>query len=406
MPSFNYVALNKNGKRVKGTLEASSIDMARTSLRGTGYTVMEIAEQSPFTRKYDFPFLGNPKAKDLALFCRQFTSILRAGVPVAQVLTMLSQQQDNKKLQKAIRMMQVDVEKGDTLAAAMRRHPKIFSNMLVNMVAAGEESGNLENAFSQMEIYFDKMTKTKNSVVRAMIYPIILIIVMIVVLFVMMTRIIPRFLETFNELNVELPALTKGVMAVSYWFVDWWWLLAIIILVLVIGGAAFGKTNAGKHFFGWISRHFPIVKLLTVRSACATFCRTMSLLISSGLTITEAMDLAAANMQNIWFEEAVLQSRQLISQGWTLAGALDETRLFPPMVVNMVSIGEESGDLQDMMAKTADYYDEEVENATQRLLAMMEPAIILFMAVFVVIIVLSIFLPMLSMTQAYDQYLQ
>ena len=405
MPSYNYTAISRHGKRVRESVEAASLENAKNSLRNAGYTILDIKEQNALNRDIDLPFLGNPKAKDMAIFCRQFVSILRAGVPISTVLSMLGQQTENRKLTAAVREMQADIEKGDTLAGSMRKHKKIFSNMLVNMVAAGEESGNLEDSFHQMEIYFEKAKRTKGAVIRAMIYPCILLIVMIVVLIVMMTRIIPMFLQTFVDMDMELPFLTQCVMAVSSWFVDWWWLLTIILVALVAGGILFNRTLRGRHFFGLIARKAPVFGRLTVRSACATFCRTLSLLLASGLTLTESLDLAASNMGNIYFEDAARTVRTLVSEGWPLASALQETRLFPPMVTNLAGIGEETGDLQEMLGKVADYYDEEVEDATQRLLAMMEPVIILFMAVFVVIIVLSIFLPMLNMTQAYDQYL-
>ncbi len=405
MPSYNYTAISRHGKRVRESVEAASLENAKNSLRNAGYTILDIKEQNALNRDIDLPFLGNPKAKDMAIFCRQFVSILRAGVPISTVLSMLGQQTENRKLTAAVREMQADIEKGDTLAGSMRKHKKIFSNMLVNMVAAGEESGNLEDSFHQMEIYFEKAKRTKGAVIRAMIYPCILLIVMIVVLIVMMTRIIPMFLQTFVDMDMELPILTQCVMAVSSWFVDWWWLLVSILVLLVAGGCLFHRTRRGKHFFGFIARKAPVFGRLTVRSACATLCRTLSLLLASGLTLTESMDLAASNMGNIYYEEAARTARTLVSEGWPLATALQETRLFPPMVINLAGIGEETGDLQEMLGKVADYYDEEVEDATQRLLAMMEPVIILFMAVFVVIIVLSIFLPMLNMTQAYDQYL-
>lgn len=405
MPSFSYTAISKTGKRIRENVEASSLEAAKNSLRNAGYTILEIKELNALNRDIELPFLGNPTSKDMAIFCRQFISILRAGVSISDVLSMLGQQTENKKLTAAIREMQADIEKGQTLAGAMRRHPKIFNNMMVNMVAAGEESGNLEDSFHQLELYFEKAKKTKSAVGKVMIYPSILLAVMIVVLIVMMTKIIPSFLATFDEMNVELPALTRGVMAVSDWFVSWWWLLAILIIALVVGGLFFRRTDKGRHFFGWLARKIPVVKNLTVKSACATFCRTVSLLLASGLTLTEALDLAANNMTNIYYEEAIRTVRALVSEGWSLNAALRDTGVFPPMVCNLTGIGEETGDLQDMLAKTADYYDDEVEAATQKLMALMEPAVILFMAVFVVIIVLAIYLPMLNMTKAYDQYL-
>lgn len=405
MPGFNYTAIDRNGKRVRSSLDASSIETAKSSLRGAGYTILDIKEQTTLNRDIEIPFLGNPKAKDMAVFCRQFVSILRAGVSVASVLAMLGQQTSNKKLRAAIREMQADVEKGESLATSMRRHPKIFPAILVNMVSAGEASGNLEESFRQMELYFDRSKRTKSKVTSAMIYPCVLIVVMIVVLIVMMTKIIPNFLKTFEDMDAELPKLTQGVMAVCDWFKVWWWVPLLVLAALVVGGVLFHRTNKGRHFFGWLARKTPVVGNLTVKTACATFCRTMEVLIGSGLTLTDSMDLAASNMGNIYYLEAIRDARALVAEGTPLRESLVRTGIFPPMVSNLVGVGEETGDLQSMMGKVADYYDEEVDEATKKLLNLMEPAIIIFMAVFVVIIVLAIYLPMINMTKAFDKYL-
>ena len=405
MPGFNYTAINRNGKRVRSSLDASSIETAKSSLRGAGYTILDIKEQTTLNRDIEIPFLGKPKAKDMAVFCRQFVSILRAGVSVASVLSMLGQQTSNKKLRAAIREMQADVEKGESLATSMRRHPKIFPAILVNMVAAGESSGNLEESFRQMELYFERSKRTKSKVTSAMIYPCVLIVVMIVVLIVMMTKIIPNFLKTFEDMDAELPKLTQGVMAVCEWFESWWWVPLLVLVALIVGGVLFHRTNKGKHFFGWLARKTPVVGNLTVKTACATFCRTMEVLIGSGLTLTDSMDLAASNMGNIYYLEAIRDARGMVAEGTPLRESLVRTGIFPPMVSNLVGVGEETGDLQSMMGKVADYYDEEVDEATKKLLNLMEPAIIIFMAVFVVIIVLAIYLPMINMTKAFDKYL-
>lgn len=405
MPGFNYTAINRNGKRVRSSLDASSIETAKSSLRGAGYTILDIKEQTTLNRDIEIPFLGNPKAKDMAVFCRQFVSILRAGVSVASVLAMLGQQTGNKKLRAAIREMQADVEKGESLATSMRRHPKIFPAILVNMVSAGEASGNLEESFRQMELYFERSKRTKSKVTSAMIYPCVLIVVMIVVLIVMMTKIIPNFLKTFEDMDAELPKLTQGVMAVCEWFKSWWWVPLLVLVALIVGCVLFHRTDKGKHFFGWLARKTPVVGNLTVKTACATFCRTMEVLIGSGLTLTDSMDLAASNMGNIYYLEAIRDARALVAEGTPLRESLVRTGIFPAMVSNLVGVGEETGDLQSMMGKVADYYDEEVDEATKKLLNLMEPAIIIFMAVFVVIIVLAIYLPMINMTKAFDKYL-
>lgn len=405
MPGFNYTAINRNGKRVRSSLDASSIETAKSSLRGAGYTILDIKEQTTLNRDIEIPFLGNPKAKDMAVFCRQFVSILRAGVSVASVLAMLGQQTSNKKLRAAIREMQADVEKGESLATSMRRHPKIFPAILVNMVSAGEASGNLEESFRQMELYFERSKRTKSKVTSAMIYPCVLIVVMIIVLIVMMTKIIPNFLKTFEDMDAELPKITLGVMAVCEWFKSWWWVPLLVLAALIVGGVLFHRTDKGKHFFGWLARKTPVVGNLTVKTACATFCRTMEVLIGSGLTLTDSMDLAASNMGNIYYLEAIRDARALVAEGTPLRESLVRTGIFPPMVSNLVGVGEETGDLQSMMGKVADYYDEEVDEATKKLLNLMEPAIIIVMAVFVVIIVLAIYLPMINMTKAFDKYL-
>lgn len=405
MPGFNYTAINRNGKRVRSSLDASSIETAKSSLRGAGYTILDIKEQTTLNRDIEIPFLGKPKAKDMAVFCRQFVSILRAGVSVASVLSMLGQQTGNKKLRAAIREMQADVEKGEALATSMRRHPKIFPAILVNMVSAGEASGNLEESFRQMELYFERSKRTKSKVTSAMIYPCVLIVVMIIVLIVMMTKIIPNFLKTFEDMDAELPKLTQGVMAVCEWFESWWWVPLLVLVALIVGGVLFHRTDKGKHFFGWLARKTPVVGNLTVKTACATFCRTMEVLIGSGLTLTDSMDLAASNMGNIYYLEAIRDARGMVAEGTPLRESLVRTGIFPPMVSNLVGVGEETGDLQSMMGKVADYYDEEVDEATKKLLNLMEPAIIIFMAVFVVIIVLAIYLPMINMTKAFDKYL-
>ena len=405
MPNFNYIAVSRLGKQVKSSVEASSLESAKNSLRAAGYTILEIKEQSALNKDIELPFLGNPKAKDMALFCRQFRSILRAGVSVSGVLSMLGQQTENAKLATAIREMQASIEKGETLAGSMRRHPKIFSSMLINMVAAGEESGNLEESFHQMEDWFDKAKKTAGAVGKAMVYPCVLLVVMVIVLIVMMVKIVPTFMQTFEEMDMELPLPTQWVMAASDWFVEWWWLLIIILVLLVLGGTLFNKTRQGQHFFGWLTRKIPVVKNLVEKSACATFCRTLALLLGSGLSLTESLELVSMNMSNIYFREAVISIRNMVAEGWPLNTAMRNTGLFPPMVYNMTAIGEDTGDLQGMLTKTADYYDDEVQDATAKLLSLMEPCIMLFLAVFVVIIVLAIYLPMLNMTKAYDKYL-
>ncbi len=405
MPFYRYTAINRMGKRVRDSVEAVSLESAKRSLRTAGLVIVEIKAVGILERDISLPFLGNPNAKDMTIFCRQFQSILRAGMPVVQVLAMLSQQTENRKLTAAIRDMQASIEKGETLADSMGKYPQIFSGMLVHMVAAGEASGNLVEAFRQMEIWFDKAQRTKAAVSKAMIYPCVVLLTMVAVLIVMMTTIIPSFLETFQQMDMALPGVTLAVMAVSRWFAAHWYWAVALLMGLVLGGICFSRTENGQYCFGWLARKLPVVRLMTVRSASATFCRTLALLLGSGLPLTDSLALVALNMRNIYFREAVKTVCQLVCEGWPMHTALRGTGLFPPMVCNLVGIGEETGEVPDMLEKAAAYYEEEVQDATARLLAMLEPAIMLLLAVFVLLLVLAIFLPMMQMTQAYDKYL-
>ncbi len=405
MPTYQYEAISASGKKVKKKIEANSPDAARNSLRSAGYTLLSLKELGALQKDIDLPFLGKPKAKDLALFCRQYVSVLRAGVPVSQALALVGQQTENKKLRKAVRDMQTDVEKGYSLAATVRKQSSIFGNMMANMVAAGEESGGLENAFNQMGDYYEKTRRTRAAVSKVMIYPIILLVVMVVVLIVMMVKIIPNFTKSFESMNVELPALTLAVVHFSEFCQKWWWLMILVAGGLVVLLSLYAKTNSGRHVFGWLARKLPVLGSLTVRSSCALLTRIMSQLLGAGVSLTDTLVLAGNNMKNVYFQEAVSTAHALVIEGRALSASLRSTEIFPPMVYNLVGVGEETGDLEGMLSKVADYYDEEVEEATQRLMALLEPLIILFMGVFVVILVLSIFLPMLQMTKAYDQYL-
>lgn len=405
MSVYRYRAIDKSRKIIKNSIDAPSLEAAKTALRGIGYTIMEIREENILDKEVEFPFLGLPTARVMALFCRQFLSVFQAGVPISTVLTILGQQTGNRKLARAISQMESDLEKGGTLAGSMRRHPRIFNRTLVNMVSVGEESGDLAQSFRQMELYFEKAQRTKNTVRKAMIYPCVLTVVMAVVLVIMMTFILPQFLSSFAAMGAELPLPTRMVMAASNWFVAWWWLAALVLSAGTAGGVLFSRTTPGKYFFGWLARKLPVVKSLTIRSACAAFCRTLSLLLSAGMPLTDALELTAHNLDNVYYAEAVRLVRTQVTEGWPLHLALRQTSLFPPLVYHMAGIGTESGDLPNMLAKSADHYDDEVMQSTQAIFALIEPAVILLMAAVVALLVLSVFLPMLSMTSLYDGYL-
>ena len=401
MPSFGYVAVNPLGKIKKGSIEAEDLEQARAFLKRSDLTAIELKEQGILTKDIDLPFLNRVKARDLGVFCRQFVSIVSAGIPIYAALTMLASQTQNVRLKKAILDTHSQIEKGESLSDALRLHsPDIFPAMMINMVAAGEASGNLEKAFARLADHFEKGSRIRGAVKKAMVYPTIVLVVVIAVVALMMVMVIPSFTSVFVDMDMELPWVTKIVMGFSDWMVLHWWKLFLGIFGVVFLLILFGKTDKGRHFFGKLVMKLPLFGDMTVKSASANFARTLSTLVSSGLPMLDSLEITAKNMSNIYFKEAVLYCRDEAATGANWSTPLENSSLFPPMVYHMTGIGEETGDLEEMLDRLADYYDEEVEAATKAVIAALEPAIILLMAGIVGIVVCAILLPMFSMYDA------
>lgn len=402
MASFGYVAINDSGKQIKGNVESDSAEKAKMDLKAKGLVLLSFEEQSALTKDINLDIGGKPKPRDLSVFSRQFVSMNRAGVSILDSLRMLIEQTENKKLQAALRGVRNSVEKGETLADSMAEHPKVFSDLMVHMVAAGEASGSLDVALERMATQFEKSAKTQSLVKKAMIYPIIVAIVAVVVVIVMLVAVIPSYIDMFEQLGTELPGITVMVINMSD-FVQKWWLLMIPLLVAIVAGIkAFSMTDMGKHIVGKLALKIPIFRNLSVKSASAHMARTLSTLMAAGVPLVEAVDIVSNTMTNVWFKEALKDARDQITLGTQLSLCLETTGLFPPMVYHMVGIGEEVGNTEDMLTKLADYYDEEVEVATQSLMAVMEPMIILVLAGIVGFLVGAVVAPMGTMYSALD----
>ena len=406
MPTYGYQAVSKSGGKKKGSITAPDPGQARLQLLAEGLTPIEIKEQNLLTRDINIPIFEGVKARDLSVFCRQFVSVIDAGVPVSDALDLLAQQTENKTLRKAIFQTQKEIQQGETLADAMRKQGKrVFAPMFVNMVAAGEASGNLSVAFSRMADYYENANKTKSALQKAMIYPAVVLIVVIGVMFAMMLFVLPKFKTMFEDMGGQLPWITRAVMGVSDFFVAYWWAIlaggALIALLVWL----FSKSKKGTYFFDWIMRKIPVFGALTVKTASAQFARTFATLTASGIPIIEGLEIVSRNMTNVYFKDALLRAREQVAVGTPLADALRSSNLFPPMVIHMVRIGEESGNLENMLDKLAEYYDEEVQAATQKVMAFLEPMIIIALCGVVGTVAISVLLPMFQMYSMYDQYL-
>ena len=400
MTEYIYVAINRDGKEVKGSVEAVDEKQARQKLKTEGMRPVSVKKANVLNKEITIG--SGVKTRDLSVLCRQFTSILNAGVTVVDALRMLSDQTENKVLKKTLSQTRAYVEQGETLAGAMGKFPKVFPPMLVTLVEAGEESGSLEVSFDRMSRQFEKSAKMQGLVKKAMIYPIVLMIVALVVVIVMSVFVIPQFAGMFEEMGTELPAVTKAVVALSNVLIYKWYILIIVAVAIGFGINMFKKTEAGKVFFGKLSIKAPLFGKLNVKSYSAKFARTLSTLVSSGLGISQAIEITAKSMTNVLYQRALEKAKKDVEQGIALSVPIRRAEVFPPMVHNMLAIGEETGNIEEMLDKVADYYEEETELATQGLTAAMEPLIIVVMGVIVGTLVLAMYMPMISMYGGMD----
>lgn len=401
MAQYNYRAMDKSGKSKKGTIEAVNEDKAKERLRTEGLIIQDLKEQSSGGIK-----LGSKKVKDrdLAVFCKQFVSILNAGVTIITALEMLSEQLDNRTLKVALQEAQAHVQKGGTLADAFKLNPKVFPPIMINMVSAGEMSGNLEVCFERLTTHFENANKLKSKVKGAMTYPIVILCVVIAVVILLLVKVIPQFAEMFEDMGSELPKPTQMLVDLSEFLQHKGWLVALVVVGIVVLLKYFGKTESGSLLYAKIGLKMPLFGNLTVKSAAATFSRTLSTLMASGIPLIDAIEQVAKMMNNRIIREGLLDARNQVAKGVPLSKPLRDMDIFPTMLPQMTKIGEETGNIEDMMDKVAEYYEMEVNAATDALTAMMEPMIIVLMAVVVGSIVLAIYSPMLSMYDAVDNY--
>lgn len=398
MAQFSYEAVGLDGKIKKGNIESDSLEKARSLLRNDGMTVVKIGEASVLNRDININ-IGRKKLKprDLSVFCRQFLSILKAGVSMISALEMLTDQTENKKLKEGLKSVKDNVEKGDTLSVAMKKQDGLFPPILLNMIAAGESSGSLEVSLERMSVHFEKDARIKGMVKKAFMYPIVLIFVMIAVVVVMLTFVIPQFKSMFDDIGSDLPAFTKAALALSDSLQNTWYIWLIGIAVLILAYKLYVSTPNGSRVVAALKLKIPVFGSLSVKTACARFSRTLSTLMASGMPLIDSINICAKVLDNVLYKDALVETSRQIERGVSLTTPLEKSGLFPSMVIHMISIGEETGSMEEMLTNVADYYDEEVEMTTQQATALMEPIIIVMMALVVCALIAVIYGPMVQL---------
>ena len=400
MAEFHYRVIGPDGKEKKGSMEAKTAEQVTMQLKAQKNIVLSVEEANLMSRDINLSFGKAVKARDFSIFCRQFVSIIRAGVSVINALEMMRDQTENKTLKNALKGVHEDVSKGESLAMAMKKRAKVFPSMLCNMVEAGEASGSLDVAFDRMAIQFEKEDKLKQSVKKAMIYPVVLVVVMIGVLFLMMVWVIPNFMGMFAELDAEMPATTQLVINMSDFVIAKWWLILLVAAAIFAAVKVYAGTPNGKFVLGGLKLKIPVLGKLQMKSECARLGRTLCTLLSAGVPMIDALEITSRSMENVHYKKALADAKEQVMRGVPLSRPLKTCGLFPPMVIHMVAIGEETGNIESMLENVANYYEDDVQVATEQMMALMEPMIIVVMAVVVGFMIMAILQPMFTLYES------
>jgi len=400
MPVYIWKGKNKSGATQKGELEAASVEIATAQL-----TRMKIANPKVKPKPKDLfenvAFM-QPKVKqsDVILFCRQFSTMIDAGLPIIQCLDILQSQSENVTFKKILKEIKESVEAGQTLAEALKKYPQHFDNLFVNMIAAGEAGGILDTILQRLSAYMEKTAKLKAQVKGAMTYPAITMAVAVIVVAVIMIFVIPVFEKMFADFGGSLPVPTQIVVTMSNFSRAYWYVVVGGLVIFSIAFKKFYATEKGRGIVDALSLKMPIIGSLLRRVAVAKFTRTMGTMLSSGVAILESLEIVAKTAGNKTVEEAIYYTRGGIAEGRTMSDPLLDTGVFPAMVCQMISVGESTGALDAMLVKIADFYDEEVDQAVENLTAAIEPVMMVFMGVVVGGLVVSMYLPIFKMAGA------
>jgi type IV pilus assembly protein PilC len=393
MPSFVWKGKNRFGAFQEGVLIADSRDAASAALRRQNIQVASIREKGKEIKLLP-KFPHGISSKRVAIFTRQFSVMLDAGLPLVQCLEILGEQEEDRVFREIIQQVRSDVESGSSLADAMRKHPKAFNNLYVSMISAGEAGGILDIILQRLSIYIEKVVRLQSQVRSAMIYPVTVLLIAAGVVFIILWKVIPVFAQLFAGLGAELPFLTRVVVAASNFLGRFGWAVIILLVVIYFALRQYYKTNSGRHVIDSLTLKIPILGMLIRKIAVARFCRTLSTLTASGVPILDGLEITARTSGNAIVEDAILAVRKAVEEGKTLSAPLADTKVFPPMVVQMINVGEQTGALDQMLSKIADFYEEEVDTAVAGLMKLLEPLMVVVLGGIIGTIVTAMYLPM------------
>ena len=395
MAKFAWEARTTTGETQTGIMEADTADSVQSRLRSQKLSPVKVKKKA---KELKFNFGSKVTTKELVIFTRQFATMIDAGLPLVQCLDILSSQAENKAFAEVLREVKTHVEQGGTFSEALSKHPRIFDELYVNLVAAGEMGGILDTILNRLAIYIEKRVKLARQVRGAMVYPVAVLVVAMIVIGVMLTWVIPSFQAMFADFGGEdaLPALTKMVVGLSEWFTGNIHFLAIGGIAAFFAGSAFARNPSGKRVIDRLLLVLPIIGPVMRKIGVARFTRTLGTLLGSGVPILDAMDIVAKSAGNVVIEDAIVSTAGKVREGRTMAEPLMETKVFPPMVVQMIGVGEQTGAMDQMLNKIADFYEDEVDVAVGALTSLLEPLMMVFIGGIVGVMLVAMYLPIFS----------
>ncbi len=396
MPIFKYKAITNNGKKIESSYEANNSQQVLAMLRQKGYFPINVQEAKK-SKAINLNFFDKIRTRDIAVFCRQLYTMLNAGVTIINAIDILRVQTENKKFRQVISEVYEELQKGSTFSESLNKKKIFFPSLLINMVEAGEMSGNLDIIMNRMAVHYEKEEKLNNKVKSAMYYPIILSIIAVVVVVFLLVVVMPTFIGMFSKSGVTLPLPTRILLGISYVLRRFWYLVILAIIGIMFGFKKYIDSDKGRLFIDGLKFKIPIIKRSTTNIVTSRFTRTLSTLMSSGVPLMNALDIVGRIVGNKVVSDGLERTNEELRKGVDLSTPIKNIGVFSPMVISMIKIGEESGSLDEILNKTADYYDDEVETSLQKLTSALEPLMIVFMAIIIGFIVLSIALPMFDM---------
>lgn len=404
MPRFRYEARDSGGKMIQGILDAGTDTAVATQLIRQGLSPLTIElqkEGKPYEENFLSQFkLGRPKNEDLAFLCRQMYSLTRSGVPIVRSLRVVADSSKNEFLKLALADVIIRVEEGLALAVAMRRHPKIFPNLMIALLNVGENTGSLDVVFQQLAVHFEREMSTRMRIKAAIRYPLIVLLSIIIAMVIINIIVIPAFAKFFQQFHAELPLPTRILIAISDFMVNYWYILFGSIALIIISIMSYVNTKKGRYNWDKWKLKFPVFGSITLRTLLGRFCRTFALCFRTGVPLLDSIDLMAKAIDNTYMEDKITTMKTDIEHGSTLTVSAINTKLFSALVLQMLAIGEETGEVDRLLDEMAQHYEEEVDYDVKRLSDLIEPIILVILGVMVLVLALGVYLPMWDLARA------